>query len=374
MLLAGPSQLQAQRSSIAAGRVVVPRLTDTIPLPTARVLLHRVGADTQGPIDSMAADGAGRFRFRFRADSGALYLLSTRYGGIEYFSPPVHTNPVRPDTTIVLAAYDTSSTAPIAVEARHIVVPRPGPDGSRPVLDLIVLRNDGVRARIAPDSTHPSWWLRLPRGSGEMQMGESDMSSDAVVRRGDTVQVLAPLAPGQKQLSITYAVAPAGGRIVFPVGPTDTPVNLLVEERTARVSGGALALVDTQVIEGRTFRRYSGHVPAGGAITLLVQSTGWAASWRVLAALVGAVALVMAMAALRVVRRPVPAPAAAAVAVAGDEEPGRLLDTIAALDARYEGRQAEVPPEEWGRYTTERSALKARIERALAARGAGPYV
>src|SRR5262249_46152001 len=201
-------------------------------------------------MDGMVADGAGGFRFRSRADTTAIYLLSPRHGGIEYFSPPVHTNPTRPDTAIALQAYDTSSTTPIAVEARHIVIPRASADGSRPVLDLVVLRNDGIRARVAPDSAHPTWSLTLPSGSGEMQLGESDLSPDAVTRVGDTVRVLAPLAPGQKQLSIAYATVPVKGRLVFPVGPVETPVNLLIEEPSARVSGGTLALADTQVIEG----------------------------------------------------------------------------------------------------------------------------
>ncbi|MGH7513150.1 MAG: hypothetical protein ACREOQ_09530, partial [Gemmatimonadales bacterium] len=61
-------------------------------------------------------------------------------------------------------------------------------------------------------------------------------------------------------------------------------------------------------------------------------------------------------------------------AVAGAGAPAHLLDAIAALDARYGGRETEVPPDEWLRYTEERSALKARLERTLAARGPGPYV
>jgi hypothetical protein len=324
-----------------------------------------VGRDVQGPVDSAMADGAGRFRFRFRADTAALYLLSARYGGIEYFSPPVHTNPARPDTAIALVAYDTSSTAPIAIEARHIVVPRAGQDGSRSVLDLIVLRNDGLAARVAPDSAHPSWRMVLPRGTGEMQVGQSDLSPEAVVRVGDTVKVLAAIAPGQKQLSIEYATVPVGGRIAFPVGPTETPVNLLVEEREARVTGGVLALADTQLIEGRSFRRYTGTAPAGGTIALVVASGG-AAARTVLAGLVGAVALALALAAIRLVRRP--------ASVSRGAGPAGLLDEIAALDARYAGHEDDTPPDEWQRYTSEREALKARLERTLAARGHGPYV
>jgi hypothetical protein len=374
-LAIGPSVVAAQHNTpaqgnpapptIAAGRVVLPRAADTVPVPGARVVLHRVGRDRQGPLDSASADASGRFRFRFRADTAAIYLLSARWGGVEYFSPPVHTNPARPDTAIRLVVYDTSSTAPIGVEARHIVVPRAGPDGARSVLDLIVLRNDGRVARVAPDSSRPSWHLVLPPGTGDMQVGESDLSPDAVVRQGDTVKVLAPLAPGQKQLALEYSVTPVRGKLEFPVG-SGGAVNLLVEETSARVSGGTLALADSQVIEGRSFRRYTGDVPAGGTVVLAVGAAGAATASRLaLPMLVGAVAVMLAAAAWWLIRRP-PRPAPALL-------PGQMLDAIAALDARYAGREAETAEEEWRRYAAERVRLKTELELTLAARGRSPY-
>ncbi|MGN6390967.1 MAG: hypothetical protein ACTHM9_01795 [Gemmatimonadales bacterium] len=368
----GPRELHAQALTLAAGRVLVPHATDTVPLPGARVLLHRVGRDAQGPIDSVVADRSGRFHFRFHADTSALYLLSARYGGIEYFSPPVHTSPALPDTALEVLAYDTSSTVPVQVEARHIVVPRAGPDGARDVLDLVVLRNDGLQARVAPDSTHPTWFMRLPAGSGEMQVGESELSPDAVVRAGDTVKVFAPIAPGQKQLSVEYATQPVGGRLVFPVGAASESLNVLVEERDARVTGGSLAVADTQTIEGRTFRRFTGTVPAGGAITLAVGAGPMARARPALAVLVGAVALALLVAGARALRAPDPGRPAATEPLRADAD--RLLDGIAALDARYAGREPEMAPEEWQRYTAERAALKAELERALAGRPTGPYV
>jgi hypothetical protein len=361
--------LAAQAPVVARGRVVVPQGRDSVPVPRARVLLHRVGRDAQGPVDSTVADADARFRFRFRADTAALYLLSTRYRGIEYFSAPVATNPARPDTAIRLVAYDTSSTTPIAIEARHIVVPRAGSDGARAVLDLIVLGNQGRLARVAPDSLHPSWSMRLPAGAGEMQVGESDLSPDAVVRSGDSVSVLAPLAPGQKQLTLEYAVAPVRGRVEFPVGSAATPVNVLVEERDAKVTGGTLALADSQVIEGRSFRRYTGEVPGGSTIVVTLGAMGQGAGRPVLAVLVGLVALSLAVATILVVRRG--RPQAAAVAA---DAPGQLLDAMAALDARYLDREGETPPDEWAGYLARRAELKARLERALAGRGTGPYV
>jgi hypothetical protein len=198
------------------------------------------------------------------------------------------------------------------------------------------------------------------------------VSPDAIVREGDSVKVLAPLAPGQKQLSLAYPVVPTRGRLKFAVGPGGAAVNLLVEERDARVSGGALALADSQVIEGRSFRRWTGRVPAGGSVRLAVGSGGGrvATTRRVLVPLVGAVALALAIAAWRLMRKP--------LRRSTRTSPERLLDAIAALDARYAGREAETTVEEWRRYQAERARLKADAEAALAetalaTRGQTPY-
>ena len=183
------------------------------------MLLHRVGRDTQGPIDSVSADaGSADSPSDFAPIPRRLYLLSARFGGIEYFSSPVHTNPDRPDTAIRLMVYDTSTSVPISISARHIVVPRPGEDGAREVLDLLVLRNNGTLARVAPDSASGSWSVVLPAGSVGLAIGESDLSPDAVTRRGDSALILAPIAPGDKQLTLQYAIPRDKLLAEFPVG------------------------------------------------------------------------------------------------------------------------------------------------------------
>jgi hypothetical protein len=49
-----------------------------------------------------------------------------------------------------------------------------------------------------------------------------------------------------------------------------------------------------------------------------------------------------------------------------------LLNEVAALDARYQGREAELPAEEWARYVARRAALKAEAAAALARESRGP--
>ena len=201
-----------------AGVVVRPSDGDTVPVAGARVVLHRVTQAEQGPLDSSPSGADGRFRFALTRDTAALYLLSARYQGIEYFTLPLDRAPERDPEAARIVVHDTSSTTPVTVSARHVVVPRPGDDGTREVLDLVLLANAGIRTRVAPDSLGASWSGPLPPASEGLDLGESDVSPDAVTRRGDSVIVSAPISPGEKQLAFQYHLPGGRQTVELPVG------------------------------------------------------------------------------------------------------------------------------------------------------------
>jgi hypothetical protein len=343
-----------------AGRVVRPSDGDTLPAPGVRVVLHRVAKAAQGPLDSTPSDAEGRFRFVLRRDTAALYLLSARYQGIEYFTLPLERTPEGPENVTVVV-HDTSSRTPVTLSARHVVIPQPGEDGTRDVLDLVLLANASTRTRVAPDSSGASWGGLLPPASEGLELGESDVSPDAVTRRGDSVIVSAPISPGEKQLAFQYHL-PAGRRTVeVPVGAEGGPLNVLVEESGATVSGPGLTEAGPETLEGRAFRRWSGNVPANAVVRVSLPGAGTGAT-PVIAALVSVLALALLLAAWRMLpRRP-----ALTGAPGSHADADRLLDQIAGLDAQYQGREAETPAEEWARYRERRAVLKADAEAALA--------
>ena len=330
---------------------------DSVPLPGQRVVLHRVGTTAQGPIDSAATDVRGRFRFSYRADSATFYLASTRYAGIEYFSPPLPTNPARRDTIIQIVVYDTSSTAKVELEARHLVVTRPGQDGSRSVLDLLMLRNPGRLTRIAGDSLASSWSVALPTGTVGLEVGESDMSAEAVSRRGDSLFIGAAIAPGEKQLTVQYQVRPRARVLELPVSADSVSVNVMVEEPGAIVVGAGLQQVDSQFIQGRSFHRWSGVPRSRGMLRITLPGRGEAAPWT-LPVLVGLLGLGLL--------------GIGWLALAGGAQPGvvrrreELVNAMASLDLRYQGKQSQTPEDEWRFYLTERARLKHELQATLA--------
>jgi hypothetical protein len=309
-------------------------------------------------VDSVLTGPDGRFRFTLTRDTTTLHLLSARRHGIEYFSTSLDNRPSGGNQAVTLVVHDTSSSAPVAIAARHVVIPRAGEDGTREVLDLVLLANAGTETRVAPDSLSASWTGPLPPRSEGLELGESDVSPDAVLRRGDSAIVSAPIAPGEKQLAFQYHL-PAGRQdIEIPVGAEPVGLNLLLEESGATVTAPGLALADSQVIEGREFQRWSGDLPANAVVRVTLPGAGTDAG-RILAAMVAVLALALLAAAWRLLPR------------AGAVSTDRLVGEIALLDTRYQGREAETASEEWGRYLERRDRLKAELEAALARESGG---
>jgi hypothetical protein len=169
--------------------------------------------------------------------------------------------------------------------------------------------------------------------------------------------VAAPLAPGEKQVTVQYVVPAGRKELELPFTEPVSSVNLLAEENDVVVNGGSLALADSQVLQGRSFRRWTGAMPAGGALRVALPGRS-RVPVGLLPSLVGAVVLVLVGAGWYfLARQPRRCPASPAV----------LLEAIATLDARYLGHEGETTAEDWGSYQTERRRLKAELEAALAA-------
>lgn len=349
LLLALGGSLAAQQGGAVSGQVLRLSGSDSVAIAAAPLVLHRITHSQQGPIDSLRADARGRFRFRLPADTSAVFLVSARFAGIEYFSPPLRFDPSRPDSALIIVVSDTSSSAPVRIGSRHAVISRLGPDGTRGVLEIIGVSNQSDLTRVSGDTGRAVWGIALPAGTGTVRPGQGDFSPEALVIRHDSVLLYAPVAPGEKQIVFSYSLPSKIGRLPLRFDEPVAEVNVLLEDEDAKVSGGPLARADTQLIEGRTFRRWSGTMPAPG--TLLIVFPGAATPPWLLPALVAATALGLLLAAWRLVRRPAPVPV-------------DIVGAIAALDARYLGREAELPADEWQRYQTERARLKRQAELA----------
>lgn len=335
---------------------------DTIGVRGARVVLHRIGRADQGPLDSAATGSEGGFRFRFPADSEAVYLLSARHAGIEYFSDPVLPDAAGQARVLVIVA-DTSSAAPVTLASRFMLAGAPEVDSARIVLDVLVLSNESGKTRVPVDATTPTWALSgLPSVTIRVENG-TEFSREAVTVRKDSVLVFAPVSPGRRQLVLGY-VLPSGAReLSLAVDRALAELTVLGEETTLRVDAPGLREGPHEQVEGRSIRRWVGSAESGDLIRLRFPREGGGSDRLALAALVLLTAAALVGGYFWSRRRVAPA-----VRTGPPTSPTALLDEMARLDARYDGHEAEVAPGEWAAYLRRRDELKSSLARALEGR------
>jgi hypothetical protein len=223
-----------------------------------------------GPVDSTRTDASGAFRFgRPAGDSGRL-LVTLRHDGVAYVSEDA----VRRGATASippLIVHDTSSTTPVVLAHRHVLVRGVEPDGSRAVLELMVLRNPGRKTRVAPAGVGGTWRTRLLRGALEALVpgGQGDFGVEATDVSGDTLAITAPVPPGDRQLVVSY-VLPATNRLELVADGPVTQVTLMLADTTAAVGRGSLTPSGVQSFEGERYLRLEARDLAPGD-TLVVQ-------------------------------------------------------------------------------------------------------
>ena len=242
------------------------------PLSHTWVVLHQVQMGAGGgPIDSVRTGSGGRFTLVIaRPDTAAMYVVSSWYSGIAYFSEPVP--PGRRAVTLQpILVYDTASTGPpIGLHRRLVTVARPRKDGTRPVLELLALENPGKATRITNDTTRPTWMGALPRGVIQFEAGQGDVSGEAVGRRGDSVIVVGPIPPGEpKQLTYSYTLPATMSALAIPIDQPTGEVDLLLEDTTTTVAAPALEVGGVQLIEQRHFASYRARALSPGASVVL---------------------------------------------------------------------------------------------------------
>lgn len=338
------------------GRVVRTRGVDTVGTPGVRVVLHGVGESRQGPIDSLTSGVDGRFRFRFARDSTTVYLLSARYREIEYISSPVPVSERAAEMALVVS--ETSTTVPIEIRARYLLVGAPDPDEGRSVVDVVVLRNVTDSTRVSPDSMTPVWAMVLPTGILRTVVDEgTEVSRDGVTVRNDSVLVTAPLAPGSRQLVLTHYLATESERFEVPFHSRTDSVTVLAEEPDVLVDAPGLREVSEQ-IAGQPVRGWVGTLQAGAIITLRFpgppQTPGW-----LLGALVALVIGVMGLGVMKLRAR--------GAAVEAPGVPDRVADLVTAIATLDNGHRGVAPGSAAEhQYQEQRAVLRRRLDRALA--------
>ena len=344
-----------------------PVVTGEAPVPGIVVTIHRVGADSSGPIDSVSTDARGAYRLAYRrfGSTEAIYFVSAVYRGIAYFSSPLRAAVTRGDDAEIVVFDTTTATVPFTVQGHHYVIGAARPTGQRDIVEVYEISNDTVVTAVGRDSLAAVWSAPLPPGFTNFTAASGDVAASSLRARDGRVELVAPFSPGVKQLSFTYTLDPKSFPLEITLDRPNALLEVLLEEAGAQVRSPLLRSEGSATTQGRTFKRFLGqNVPANERVRIDVPSSAAAARSSVVVALSVGLALAMVGALWVAYRRG----GRVARVPRATESVESLAAAIAALDARHEASDPDLTTE---RYSAERAVLKARLS-AVLARGSQP--
>jgi hypothetical protein len=239
---------------------VRPGLRRMDPVSGAWVVLHRVGPDRAGPLDSIQSDSRGRYSFNYQrtGSEDAVYFVSASHDGIAYFTPPLPEGRVSGDDGEI-AVFDTTSTrVPMSLRGHHVVVSAVDANARRAVMEVYDLSNDSSVTRVAVGDKpeNATWQVHLTPGATDFRVAQGDISAAAVSYVNGAVNVFAPIAPGMKQLSFSYSLPANAFPLKLPLEKETGIYEILIEEKAGSVTGPHLKEVDPVTVEERNFRRF----------------------------------------------------------------------------------------------------------------------
>jgi len=133
-----------------------------ITVSQAWVTLHRVAADSSGPVDSVRTDANGRYSIRYKPVGGdAVYFASSLYSGVAYFTAPLPPRDATGDDGEITVFDTTSAPVPIQTRGRHLVVSASSVDGRRTLVEVFELSNDSTVTAVSGARGRATWSAAL---------------------------------------------------------------------------------------------------------------------------------------------------------------------------------------------------------------------
>ena len=230
------------------------------PVSGAWVVLHRVGPDRAGPLDSVRSDSRGRYSFSYvrTGSDDAIYFVSASHDGIAYFTPPLAEGNVSGDNGEIAVFDTTSHRIPMSLRGHHVVVSAADANARRSIVEVYDLSNDTSVTLVATGETpaNATWQTHIVSGASDFRVSQGDISAAAVAYAKGVVSVFAPLAPGMKQLSFSYSLPAKSFPLKLPLEKETGIYEILIEEKAGSVTGPRLKEVDPVTVDERNFRRF----------------------------------------------------------------------------------------------------------------------
>jgi hypothetical protein len=257
--------LQAALPSLpqqVSGRIVRPGTDRLEPVTGAWVVLHRVGPDSAGPLDSVRSDSRGHYSFNYTrtGSSDAIYFVSASHDGIAYFTTPLAEGKVSGNDGEITVFDTTSGHVAMSLRGHHVVISAADANARRSIVEVYDLSNDSTLTRVARGETPAgaTWQTHVVNGIGDFKVSQGDISAAAVSYANGVVSVFAPLAPGIKQLSFSYSLPAKSFPLKLPIETETGIYEILIEEKAGTVIAPHMKEMEPVTVDERNFRRFLG--------------------------------------------------------------------------------------------------------------------
>jgi hypothetical protein len=154
----------------------------------------------------------------------------------------------------------------VSIIARHVIIGGPAADGSRDVVDLVILHNGSGLTRVGGGNGVPSFRMPTPPRVANLRVGDGDFTPDAFEREGDALKLFAPIPPGDRQFFLEYQLPPNARALELPLIPAPDTLSILGEEHDLRIPT-SLSEAGTEQMVGSQFTRWTGR-PAAGTLEI----------------------------------------------------------------------------------------------------------
>lgn len=368
LLLAAAALLSTVPLPSAGQEEVVPLLRGEVrvgeePLSGATVVLHRVGPETSGEIDSIQTVMDGSFEILLphvpsHSVDSEIFFASVQYRGLYYFGPAI-TNAVQLDSTYMIQAYDTLTVPPggadLTLLSRSLFLEKSNQGWT--ATDVFQLQQEEDRTLYSPENG-VTWSYPLPSGTRNFEVGQADFAPEMIRMDGDRMKMSTPLPPGERYLMVRYDLPDNEFLLPLP-GRTDRLEILVREPGPPAEFPPLVAATPLELEPGNVYRRYAGDSLSDTQIQAAVAPEPWAFPAEWLGLLLAVILVAAGVYGFRRRGRSLQPPPLPGKQGGRDE----IVLAIARLDEAFE-RNPEPSPEARSAYEARRRALLSDLRRS----------
>jgi hypothetical protein len=306
-------------------------------LSSGVAVLHHLSEFSEGEVDSIPLGADGSFEVLLPnvpdPSRGDIFFVSIRHDGVLYFGSALNTA-AQLDSIYTIQTYDTvyapAEGLELPVQVRNLFFEPE--DGRWRIMDLFQLRNDDTRTLVTRDSGIV-WRYPLVEGATDFDLGQGELSPEAVTLEDGDLVVRAPLPPGERLFVVQYWVDDPF--VTVPTPGMTKVIEVLVREPAPLTDIEGLDFLELIELEtGSTYRRYSADSLTLAGIRLVPAEIPFQPPVGWLAVILGM--LLAGFGAFAISRREVPVEAEAGAAYSGRSDRRSLLVAVARLDEGFE--------------------------------------